>query len=265
MSPTAALAARPTTAGITAAPTPAEPDDERALWSLAGGIAFAIHAAAIGAVLFAVVPTEPPVPEPVVLVELPPEAAPAPAVAAAQPVTQPQPEYVPPQVITPPVKVPPVSAPLPRDPVVLPPPPPPAPARRAALSPAEAPAAATTPAVAATGSGPGTSTVPGNDPKAQKLEADYKSLVASHIRRNKFSPPQSRKAGISGSVKVRFVVHRSGAITDVGVAGSSGEPMLDGEAIAFLQRLSPVPSFPRDLHKAEIPLTITLKFALESK
>mgnify|MGYP001225627659 CR=1 FL=1 len=105
----------------------------------------------------------------------------------------------------------------------------------------------------------------GFDPASQKAEADYKSLVGGHIRRNRFSPPQSKKAGLSGDVKVRFVVDRKGGISGVSVAGSSGHGLLDGEAVQFIQRLSPVPAFPRDLKKAEIPLTITLKFDLERK
>lgn len=241
----------------------AHPEADRKAWLVAGGIAFTLHAVAIVAVIAAVMPNKPPVPEPVVLVELPPEAGPAaPSIQPATPQQpQPRPDVPQPQIVTPPVDIPPVRAPIPRDAVILPPVP-----QRTVQQP-PAPAAPMTSAVPAprSGAGPGSSDLPGNDPKSQKLEADYKSLVGSYIRRNKFSPPQSRRAGISGDVKVRFVVHRDGGITDVAVAGSSGHALLDGEAMQFLQHLSPVPSFPRDLRKAEIPLTITLKFQVESK
>ncbi|WP_374413448.1 energy transducer TonB [Novosphingobium colocasiae] len=242
---------------------------DRRLWSTAGAIALALHGGALAAVLVWSRETPPPVEEPVVLVELAAEAAPAPVPqSAAQPVSQSPVSPLTPQVVRPPLPLdaPVVKAPLPRDAVSLPPPAPAQPAR-AAQAPVQPAAAA--PALPVTnplaGNGSNTRADAGNDPRAQKLESDYKSLVGSYIRRNRFSPPQARKAGISGDVKVRFVVQRSGAITDVGVATSSGSALLDGEAVQFLRSLTPVPSFPRDLRKSEIPLTITLKFAVESK
>lgn len=236
---------------------------DRKAWGTAAVAAMALHGAAVIAIVAAVIPADVPLPEPVVLVELPAQAGPpAPQVASATP-QEARPEMPQPQFATPPVAVPPVKAPLPSNAVNLPPPQP----IRATQAAAPVPTLpnVTAPAVPRSGSEGASPDMPGNDPKAQKLEADYKSLVGAYIRRNKFSPPQSRKAGISGNVKVRFVVHRNGAISNVGVAGSSGAALLDGEAVAFLQSLTPVPSFPRDLRKSEIPLTITLKFQVESK
>ena len=232
-------------------------------WGIAGAIATALHAAVIAAVIYAVVPTEPQVPEPVVLMELPPLAGQPAADPTVTTPNQPQPPLPQPRLQTPPIDIPPVRAPLPSNPVTLPPPQPQVRPVQASAPQPVSPASVPQPAQRA--GVPDGADTPGNDPRAQKLEADYKSLVGSYIRRNKFSPPQSRKAGISGDVKVRFVVQRNGAITDVSVAGSSGKALLDGEAMEFLRRLTPVPSFPRDLRKSEIPLTITLKFDLESK
>jgi protein TonB len=247
------------------AEAPAIPETDRGTWGIAAGLAFALHAGAIVAITAAVVPSEPTVPEPVVLVELPPAAGPAtPDLPAATPQEpQAQPELPQPQAVIEPVDIPPVKAPLPRNVVTLPPPQP-EPIRHIE-APAPLAPIVSAPAPARSGVETSRAEVPGNDPRSRKIEANYKSLVGSYIRRNKFSPPQSRRAGISGDVKVRFIVHRDGAITDVTVAASSGEALLDGEAIAFLQSLSPVPSFPRDLRRSEIPLAITLKFKVESK
>ena len=97
----------------------------RSHWMLGGGFAIAGHAAVLAGVLLVNTgPVEPPVEDPVVLVELPPQAAPAPAPAVVQPVQQ-QADYVPPQTLPPRVEAPRVNAPLPREFVATPPPPPP--------------------------------------------------------------------------------------------------------------------------------------------
>lgn len=103
------------------------------------------------------------------------------------------------------------------------------------------------------------------DAKSKKVEADYKSLVGSYIRRKKFSPPESRKAGIGGNIKLSFTVDRSGRIGAVNVANGSGNPTLDREAVSHLQSISPVPAFPRDLRKNEVFLAITLKYDVKQK
>ncbi|MGC1271378.1 MAG: TonB family protein, partial [Croceibacterium sp.] len=197
-------------------------------------------------------------------VELPPAGAPVQQVSAANPAV-PQPlSPVTPITPQPRIDAPLVRAPLPADAVTLPPP---APVQRAApqpVAPVSAPAPAQVSAMA-TARPEGIGTSPGFDAAAQKAEADYKSLVGSFIRRNRFSPPQSRKAGISGSVKVRFIVDRRGGISAVAVAGSSGADLLDREAVQFVQALGRVPAFPNDLRKAEIPLSMTLKFDLERR
>jgi protein TonB len=221
-------------------------------------LALAAHAGVAVMVLAWVRPAEPPIPDPVVLVELPPPSSPeALARSTPQPLDPQTPQPMPHAPVTPLPDVPLARLPVPDDAVTLPRNEPQRASHPAASGPAE-PAAQPR-------QDQGGGDQAGNDPAAQKAEADYKSLVGGHIRRNRFSPPQSKKAGLSGTVKVRFVVDRKGGISAVSVAGSSGHGLLDSEAVQFIQKLSPVPAFPRDLRKAEIPLTITLKFDLERK
>lgn len=231
---------------------------ERKTWGGAGAVAFAAHAVVALMVLAWVRPAEPAIPDPVVLVELPPPSSPeALARSTPQPLDPQQPQPMPQAPVTPLPDVPLARLPVPDTALTLPRNEPQKAANPATSGPTE-PAAQSKP-------DQGSGEQPGNDPAAQKAEADYKSLVGGHIRRNRFSPPQSKKAGLSGTVKVRFVVDRKGGISGVSVAGSSGHGLLDSEAVQFIQRLSPVPAFPRDLKKAEIPLSITLKFDLERK
>lgn len=244
---------------------------EQTVWGTAAAVAVAVHAGIAAAAVLLSVPHDPPVPEPVMLVELPPAGAPAQQVSAAS-ADQPQ-TLAPITPVTPQsrIEAPLVRAPVPADAVTLPPP---APVQRAApqavAAPTSVPAPAPAPALAlastvATARPEGVGSSAGFDAAAQKAEADYKSLVGSFIRRNRFSPPQSRKAGLSGSVKVRFIVDRRGGISAVAVAGSSGADLLDREAVQFIQALGRVPAFPTDLRKAEIPLSMTLKFDLERR
>ncbi len=135
-------------------------------WLVGGGIATAAHAVVLAGVLL-VQPATPDnlAEQPVVLVELPPQAGPAPAAQAEQAEAQPQPEYVPPQKFMPQVEAPRVRAPLPRDIVTTPPPPPPLPVRRMVAAPlAAAPAAPPRNALATmpAGAGSGTAATPGD-------------------------------------------------------------------------------------------------------
>ncbi len=234
------------------------PEDSR-IWSAAGATALAAHVALGLLILGLARHAEPPVPDPVVLVDLPPPPASTPFPSETMPLTpdQPQPAFQP-TPLAPLPALPEARSPLPAEAATLPRNEPPSPASNPAAQPTGA-----QPAQQRAEAGSGNQS--GFDPAAQKAEADYKSLVGSYIRRNRFSPPQSKKAGLSGIVKVRFVVDRKGGISGVSVAVSSGHALLDGEALQFIQRLSPVPAFPRDLKKADIPLTITLKFDLERK
>ena len=204
-------------------------------------------------------------PEPVVLIELPPEAAPAPAVAAAQPTRQAQQDYVPPDVLPPPVKIPPLQAPLPKDPVVLPPPPPPLPAPRTEAPPAAAPAPTVNAvAVSRSGTGTGTSTTPGNNPKARQQEADYFALISAHLNRRKTYPVEARKARQQGVVTVRFTVDRSGNISDASIKRSSGHELLDRATLELLQRVAPLPHMPASMQRESVTLVLPIDYSLKT-
>lgn len=236
--------------------------DERLRWSMAGGIALAAHLLAGAAVFSLSRASEPPVPEPVVLIELPPEAAAA-AVSAPQPAEQPQPDYVPPQTLIPPVDLEPVNAPLPKDPVVLPPPPP-VQLRRSAPVAVAAPAALNPIAVSAKGAGTGTNATPGNDPKARAQEADYFALISAHLNRKKRYPKEAKKALQEGVVTVRFTVHRDGAVSDVSIKRSSGNDILDQATLDLMQRVAPLPRMPASMKRDSVVLSLPIDYSLKT-
>lgn len=61
---------------------------------------------------------------------------------------------------------------------------------------------------------------------------------------------------------VRFTVQRSGQVTDVTVAKSSGSPRLDAAAVAMLRGAS-VPPFDAAMSEQRITATVPIRFRLE--
>ncbi len=92
---------------------------------------------------------------------------------------------------------------------------------------------------------PETRAPPKNDHIGQFTEAGakaYNALVFGHLQRFKRYPLAAH--GKSGTVIVRFVLNRTGEVTDSAVTKSSGNDVLDHEALDILHRASPFPSFP---------------------
>lgn len=236
--------------------------DERREWGLAGTIALVAH---VGVGVLALTWARPaylPIAEPVVLVELPPAAAPSSAAADPVPVAEPQakPMADTPVVRTPPVEIPPVSAALPTDPVILPPPPPADPAPTVSESQPQV----ATPAVESAGesatASPGLAA--GHDPKARRREADYFALISAHLNRRKTYPAEARKARQQGVVTVRFTVDRKGLVSDVAIKRSSGHKLLDQATVDLVHRVAPLPAMPASMQRDSVTLSLPIEYSL---
>jgi protein TonB len=70
----------------------------------------------------------------------------------------------------------------------------------------------------------------------------YNALVFGHLQRFKRYPSSAR--GAQGTVVVRFVLNRAGTVIDSALTKSSGNDVLDREALEILRRASPFPPFP---------------------
>ena len=70
----------------------------------------------------------------------------------------------------------------------------------------------------------------------------YNALVFGHLQRFKRYPLAAH--GITGTVLVQFVLNRAGDVTASKVTKSSGNGVLDREALEALRRASPFPAFP---------------------
>lgn len=108
---------------------------------------------------------------------------------------------------------------------------------------------------------PETRAPPKNDQVGQFSQAGsnaYNALVFGHLQKFKRYPSAAR--GKSGTVVVRFVLNRTGDVSESSVTKSSGNDVLDREAIATLRRASPFPEFPSAKPGAQDSYTAPIGF-----
>lgn len=115
-------------------------------------------------------------------------------------------------------------------------------------------------ATAGGGGGFGNGLGPGIGDGVAGLPAEYLSALHAAIERHKRYPPQARRRGLEGQVRVRFTVERDGSIRGVEVAGSSGHGLLDEAAADTLRRVRSLPPLPERLSslRLELPMIYRL-------
>lgn len=90
--------------------------------------------------------------------------------------------------------------------------------------------------------------------------ASYRQMVAAHLQRFKQYPPAAKSAGQQGTARVSFTLSRSGGVTSVSLAGSSGHAALDAETVAMVRRAQPFPAFPADVKQSSMPFSAPVAF-----
>lgn len=236
-------------------------------WLGAAALVLVVHGVVIAGMISKRTAVEADTAGPAVLVELLPPAEPLPE--AVQPpapeIPSPPPAPPPPTLPRPRIAVAPVATPLPREVVALPPPAPAESTQEPAVEPtapvvpiAPPPAAPVTPV--ATAAQPAAS----QDPRARKQQADYFSLLNAHLARKKRYPREARRARQQGVVTVRFTVHRDGRVSGAQIRQSSGQPLLDAATLDLLQRVSPLPRFPRGMDRDSVTVTLPIDYALRT-
>lgn len=79
---------------------------------------------------------------------------------------------------------------------------------------------------------------------------------------NKFYPPELRLEGTAGRVKLRMLLGKDGAVSDVRIAESSGNPRLDQAAMEIIRKAPPI-KLSRPLGQANKPIAFWYRFNLE--
>lgn len=87
--------------------------------------------------------------------------------------------------------------------------------------------------------------------------ASWRGSLIAHLNRYKRFPGGAQP----GTVQVAFAIDRSGNVLSARLAGSSGDPALDQEAVAMIRRASPVPAPPSGLGGGTISLAVPVRFA----
>lgn len=88
----------------------------------------------------------------------------------------------------------------------------------------------------------------------------YGRKVNRHVQRYKRYPDAAARGGMKGAVKVSISIGGSGNLASARVTGSSGYPVLDGEALATVRRAAPYPEPPAGFGgTARFSLTLTYR------
>jgi protein TonB len=61
---------------------------------------------------------------------------------------------------------------------------------------------------------------------------------------------------------MKFTLNRQGQVVSSRLIQSSGFPVLDDEAQALIQRVNPLPSFPKELQISTLELTVPIQFTM---
>jgi protein TonB len=104
---------------------------------------------------------------------------------------------------------------------------------------------------------------PGISASAARAKASWEKALVSHLNRYKRYPNEARLHGIKGDVSVRFMLDRTGQVTAAQVVRSSGSSSLDEEALAVLQRASPLPAPPDQVAGATFDLVLPIQFRIK--
>jgi len=87
---------------------------------------------------------------------------------------------------------------------------------------------------------------------------DYRRALLDHIMIYRRPPARAAGEDRGGTVMVHFSVTRGGDVQELMIAGSSGNPDLDDEAIATIWRARPMPKIPSALpDRVSVTLPVT--------
>lgn len=92
----------------------------------------------------------------------------------------------------------------------------------------------------------------------------FRQALERHIAQYQRYPDLARPRRLQGTVEVMFELRRDGHISGVWVTASSGEDVLDAEAIATLYRAEPLPPIPSQM-PSELRIRLPINFALRER
>jgi protein TonB len=103
---------------------------------------------------------------------------------------------------------------------------------------------------------------PGISVSNARARASWERSLVSHLNRFKRYPEIARTRGNQGAVNVEFTIDRAGRVLASRVVRSSGSDSLDEEALAVLQRASPLPAPPGQVAGMTFDLVLPIQFRI---
>lgn len=96
-----------------------------------------------------------------------------------------------------------------------------------------------------------------------QLQSQYGQTAHQWLNKHKRYPHRAEYLGHEGTVLVTFVVNRHGEVLSYALERSSGNTLLDKEALALIKRAQPLPVFPDALAEAKDTITVLVKIPFE--
>lgn len=244
-------------------PTSRMPDGPR--WGRSLCIVLGVHALTVGSVIVwssRSPPLTPASPPEAVMVDMAPltSAPPAPLTDLAPGTLQQQHEAQPAQASTPPTAAEVPPSPAQAADATLPPP---APDQReqaqTSAASAEVQQASAPPSVQAPSSNQ-YSARQSSSGVVTPSQANWQAQVLAHLERHKRYPRAAQRRRSEGVSLIEYAVDRMGGVQWARLARSSGNALLDGEALAAVQRASPLPSPPDEVQGDPVQITTPVEF-----
>lgn len=104
----------------------------------------------------------------------------------------------------------------------------------------------------------------GQDISVEQARISYQDMVATLLARAKRYPERALKRRMTGEATIRIEISADGSLSGFEILRSTETPILDDELRAMVQRASPFPAFPNDLHKRSLALIVPVAFRLDS-
>lgn len=96
---------------------------------------------------------------------------------------------------------------------------------------------------------------------APAVDPGWQAAVSGWLAAHKTYPEEARRRGEEGKVAIRFVIDRSGRVSEAAIVSQSGSERLDAAALALLRQAS-LPPFPAAMTQARIAITTAIRYSL---
>jgi len=94
------------------------------------------------------------------------------------------------------------------------------------------------------------------------IPSSWKMRLVSHLDRYKRYPQAARAQRAEGTALLSFGMNRDGRVLGYRIVRSTGCPDLDNEVMAMIERASPLPPAPPEVHEQIVQLVVPVRFRL---